>query len=121
MEDFFQRVYFDNTVQELLTTLAIILAVILLNRLISQYLAGLIFSLVRRIWPHLDRKAFVDLVIHPLGMLLVFFVSIGALFKLNLPRLWNVDVYRYNVKDILHASATIILIVTFIWFLIRLI
>jgi len=121
MNDFLQRVYFDNTVQDLLIALAIIVFVIVLNRLISRYLSGLIFSLAARIWKNLDRKAFIDLIIHPVGMLIVFFVSIAALYQLNFPGLWDVNIYRYTVKEILHASATIILIVAFIWFLLRLI
>ena len=121
MNDFFQQVYFDNTVRDIVIVFAIILFVVLLKRLFSKYLAGLIFSFVRRIWKNLDRKAFIDLIIHPLGMLLVFFVSIAALFQLQFPGLWNVPIYRTTVKGILHASATIILIVAFIWFLLRLI
>jgi MscS family membrane protein len=121
MNDLFQQVYFDNTVRDLLIVFAVILFVVLLKRLFSKYLAGLIFSFVRRIWKNLDRKAFIDLIIHPLGMLLVFFVSIAALYQLRFPGLWNVPIYRTTVKEILHASATIILIVAFIWFLLRVI
>ena len=121
MNDLFQRVYFDNTVRDIVIVFAIILFVVLLKRLFSKYLAGLIFSFVRRIWKNLDKKEFIDLVIHPLGMLLVFFVSIAALYQLQFPGLWNVTIYRYSVKEILHASATIILIAAFIWFLLRLI
>ena len=121
MNDFFQQVYFDNTVRNIVIVFAIILFVILLKRLFSRYLAGLIFSFVRRIWKNLNREAFIDLIIHPLGMLLVFFVSIAALYQLQFPGMWNVPIYRTTVKEILHASATIILIVAFIWFLLRLI
>jgi MscS family membrane protein len=121
MNDFFQQVYFDNTVRNLVIVFAVILFVILLKRLFSKFLAAIVFSFVRRVWKNIDRKEFIDLVIHPLGMLLVFFVSIAALYQLQFPGFWNVPVYRTNVKDILHSSATIILISTFIWFLLRLI
>jgi MscS family membrane protein len=121
MNDFFQQVYFDNEVRDLVIVFAIILFIILLKRLFSKYLAGLIFSFVHRIWKNLDRKAFIDLIIHPLGMLLVFFVAIAALYQLKFPGLWDVAIYRTSVKEILHASATIILIIAFIWFLLRLI
>jgi MscS family membrane protein len=119
--DFMQQVYFDNTVEDLLVTVAIIISVIILNRLVSRYLSGLIFSVVKRSAKNLDRKEFIDLIIHPVGMLLVFFVSIAALHKLTFPGVWNLYIYRYSIKDILHASATIVLIATFIWFLLRLI
>lgn len=121
MNDFLQQVYFDNTVQDLLITLSIIIAVVVLNRLISKYLAGFFFLFFRRVWKNLDRKSFIDLVIHPLGLLLVFFVSIAALHQLRFPGVWNVYIYRYSVREILYSCATIILIIAFIWFLLRLI
>jgi len=68
MNKFLNQLYFDNTVREYLISLGIILSVLLLNRLISKYVAGLIFLLVKRIWRNIDRKSFIDLVIHPLGM-----------------------------------------------------
>jgi MscS family membrane protein len=121
MNDFLRQIYFDNSVQDLLITLGIIVFVLLLNRLASRYLAGLIFSFARRIWKNLDKKSFVDLIIHPLGMMLVFFVSIAALYQLEFPGLWDVRIYRTTLKEMLHASATIVLIIAFIWFLLRLI
>lgn len=121
MNDFFQQVYFDNQVRDIVIVFAVILLVILLKRLFSKYLAGLIFTVFRRVWKNLDKKEFIDLVVHPLGMLVVFFVSISALFQLKFPGVWDVAIYRTTLKGILHASATIILIVTFIWFLLRLI
>lgn len=95
--------------------------VVLLNRIISKYLAGLIFSLVRRIWKNVDRKSFVDLVIHPLGMFVVVFVSIVALHKLKFPAVWDVEVYRFTVKQIVHSLGTTAIIISFIWLLLRII
>ena len=121
MNDFFNQLYFDNTVRDWLITFGIILLILLLNRLISKYFAGLIFSLVKRIWKNVDKKSFIDLVIHPLGMFLVVFVSLAALHKLTFPGKWDVDIYRYRVKDILHAIGTTVLIISFIWLLLRMI
>jgi hypothetical protein len=39
MNKFFNQLYFDNTVKEYLISLGIILFVLLLNRLISKYVA----------------------------------------------------------------------------------
>jgi MscS family membrane protein len=121
MNDFFNQLYFDNTVRDWFITFGIILLILLLNRLISKYFAGLIFSLVKRIWKNVDKKSFIDLVIHPLGMFLVVFVSLAALHKLRFPGKWDVDIYRYTVKDILHAIGTTVLIISFIWLLLRMI
>src|SRR6476620_8446893 len=119
MNKFFNQLYFDNTVKEYLISLGIILFVILLNRLISKYVAGLIFFLVKRIWRNVDRKSFIDLVIHPLGMFVVAFVSIVALHRLRFPAAWNLDIYGNSLKDIFHALGNMALIISFIWVLLR--
>ncbi len=119
MNKFFNQLYFDNTVKEYLISLGIILFVLLLNRLISKYVAGLIFFLVKRIWRNIDKKSFIDLVIHPLGMFVVTFVSIVTLHKLRFPAAWNIDIYGNSLKDIFHAIGTMVLIISFIWLLLR--
>jgi len=121
MNNFFNQLYFDNTVKDYSIAIGIIIFILLLNRAISKYFAGLIFSLVKRIWKNVDKKSFIDLVIHPLGMFVIVFVSIIALDKLNFPGRWHVEIYRYTIKDIFHAIGTTILIVSFIWLLLRMI
>ena len=121
MNDFFHQLYFDNEVKDYLVSFGIILFILLLNRVISKYFAGLIFSFVRRIWKNLDKKTFIDLVIHPLGMFLIVFVSLAVLHKLRFPGMWNVEIYQYTVKDIFHAVGTTVLIISFIWLLLRMI
>lgn len=121
MNDFFSQLYFDNEVKDYLISFGFILSILLLNRIISKYFAGLIFSFVKRIWKNVDKKSFIDLVIHPLGMFLIVFVSLAALHKLKFPGRWNIEIYRYNLKDIFHAIGTTVLIISFIWFLLRMI
>jgi len=100
MNKFFNQLFFDNTVREYLISLSIILFVLLLNRVISKYSAGLIFFLVKRIWRNIDRKSFIDLVMHPVGMFVITFASIAALHRLRFPGVWNVDIYGNSLKDI---------------------
>jgi len=121
MNDFLEQVWMDNTVKRYLIVAGVILFVILLKRFISRYLAGLLFRLVHKIWKEVDKKSFTSLVVQPLGFFLLILVSIIALHKLNFPTRLNVEVYEYSVKEILHAAGTIILIISFIWFLLRII
>jgi len=121
MDDFFYQLYFDNEVKDYLISFGIILFILALNRFISKYFASLIFSLVKRIWSNVEKKAFIDLVIHPLGMFLVVFVSLAALHKLKFPGRWDVEIYRYTLKDIFHAIGTTVLIISFIGLLLRMI
>src|ERR1700758_4028343 len=100
MNNFFNQFYFDNTVRDYCISFAIILFIVLLNRIISKYFAGLIFSFVKRIWKNVDRKSFLDLLIHPLGVFVVVLVSLIALHKLRFPGRWNIEIYRFTLKDV---------------------
>jgi MscS family membrane protein len=121
MNDFFSRLYFDNEVKDYLIVFGVIAFILLLNRIISKYFAGLIFSLVKRASKNVDKKSFTDLVIHPLGAFLVVLVSVIALHKLRFPGRWDVEVYRYTLKDIFHAVGTSVLIISFFALLLRMV
>lgn len=121
MNDFLEQVWLDNPVKNYLLVAGVILFVIILKRFISRYLAALLFRLVNRIWSDVDKKSFISLVIQPLGFFLLILVSIISLHKLNFPTVLNVEIYQYSVKQVLHCVATIVLIVSFIWFLLRII
>ena len=121
MNDFFNQLYFDNTVKDYCISFGIILFILLLNRIISKYFAGLIFSLVKRIWKNVDKKSFTDLLIHPLAMFVLVSAFIIALHRLHFPGQWNVEIYHYTLKDVFDAIATTIFIISFIWLLLRMI
>jgi MscS family membrane protein len=121
MNDFLEQVWLDNPVKNYLIAGGIILFVILLKRFISRYLAGLLFKLVNKIWKDVDKKSFTNLLMQPLGFFLLILVSIISLYKLRFPTVLDAEVHKYTVKQILHSLATIVLIFSFIWLLLRLI
>jgi MscS family membrane protein len=121
MNDFLEQIWFDNPVKIYLIVAGVILFVWIVKRFISHYLAGLLYSVVHKIWKDLDKKSFISLVIKPLGLFLAVLVSIIALYKLQFPEKLNVDLYKYSVKEIVQCLGNIILIVSFTGLLIRLI
>jgi MscS family membrane protein len=121
MNDFLEKIWWGNPVKNYLVIAGIILFVWLLKRFISHYLAGLLYTLVHKIWKDVDKKSFISLVVKPLGFFLAVLVSVVALYKLNFPQELNADIYKYTVKDILQCAGNIILIVSFTALLIRLI
>ncbi len=121
MNEFLEQVWLDNTVKSYFIVAGIILFVITLKRLISRYLASLLFKLVNKIWRNVDKKSFTNLLIQPLGFFLLILVSIISLHKLNFPTDLNVEIYNYSTKLIIHSIGTIILIVSFTWLLLRII
>ena len=119
MQDFLDYILLSNPVRDYLIVLAVILFVLALKRFISRYLAGLLFRLFNRIWKNLDKESFKNLVAQPLGLFLLIFVSIVSLHKLRFPTTLDFELYDYSIKRIVHCIGTIIMIVSFIWLLLR--
>jgi MscS family membrane protein len=121
MNDFFQQVYWGNTVQDYLWVAGVILFVLILNLFISKIFANLLCKLFKRLWKAFDQKTFLQLVIQPLGAFLVITVTIIALYRLNFPDNLNIKLYRYPLQRIFLSIGIIIQIIVFTWLLLRII
>jgi MscS family membrane protein len=121
MDNFLDKELWGNTVWDYLWVIGVILFVLILNRIISKYLAILLSKIFRRTWKTFDQKKFVELIIHPLGSFLVITVSIVALYRLTFPEQYNITLYKYPAKTILLSIGIIIQIVAFTWLLLRVI
>lgn len=119
MNDFLDRVFWDNTIRSYVIVSGVILVFLLLKRVLSRYFAGLIFRGVRKIWKDIDRKSFSDLVVQPLDFFLLIVVIIVSLYKLVFPKVLDVEIYKYTSREMVQTAATIILIISFIWLLLR--
>jgi len=121
MNEFLNQTFWDNPVKSYLVILGIIIFVIFLNRFISRHVANMLCNLVHKAWKNIDKKAFTGLLIQPVGSFLVIFISIVALHKLKFPKQLQFEIYKYTSQQIIYAVSTIVLIVTFTWFLLRII
>ncbi len=119
--DFLDEIYFDNTVRSYLIVAGIILFVLLVKRYLSRYVVSLIYKLARRFWKTLDKKSFLDMVVEPVKWFLAIVISVFAIDKLNFPTVLDYEIYGHNSKDILSRIGPGIIIVMFIWLLLRLI
>jgi len=121
MNNFLDRVFYGNTVWDYLWVAGIILFVLLLNRIISKYLAILLSKIFRRTWKTFDQKKFVDLIIHPLGIFLAITVSIVAFYRLTFPEQLNITLYKYPLKTIFLSVGITIQVIALTWLLLRVI
>jgi MscS family membrane protein len=121
MNDFMQQIWLGNRVQSYFLVFGVILLVWIFRHYISRFIAGLILGLITRIWKNLDRKEFTSLVKKPLGLFVLVVVSIVALHKLRFPPEANVELYDYRIRTIVHSLGTIILVLSFVWLLLRVI
>jgi MscS family membrane protein len=120
MGAFLNKIFLDNSIRSYLIVAGSLLLIFLFKRLLSRYLAGLLFGFVRRIVRGVDKKSFVKLVVSPLEVFLLVLFSIIALDKLTFPQVLNVAVYnKASVRDFVDAISVIVLIIVFIWLLLR--
>lgn len=121
MDNFFDTVILDNKISSYLIAAGTILLVLFLKRILSRYVAGLLFRIVQWVAKGIDRKSFVNLVVSPLETFLLVFLSIVTLDKLNFPAALNVNIYKIHTRELVDGLSIIVLIITFIWLLTRII
>lgn len=121
MDKFLDGVFLENTIRSYLLVGSSILLAVLFKRYLSRYIAGLLYSIVHRVARAVDKKSFVNLVVSPLETFLLLLVCIISLDKLNFPRRLNVNIYKIHLHDLIDGIAIIVLILTFIWLLLRII
>ncbi|WP_207512143.1 mechanosensitive ion channel family protein [Longitalea luteola] len=119
MGSFLDKIFLDNTIRSYLIVAGTLLLIFLLKRLLSRYVAGLLFAIITRVVRGVDKKSFIKLVVSPLEVFLLVLTSIIALDKLTFPRILNVVIYKANVREFVDAISVIILIIVFIWLLLR--
>ncbi len=121
MHDFLQRKFFDNPVQNYLLVLASIAFAVIIKRIISRYLASLIFRLVMKSDTTINKQGFVNLIVQPLDLFLVLFVTFLAIDRLRFPSALEFRLFRIPIQLIAEALYKGVLITVFIWLLLRII
>ncbi len=121
MEKLLQQVVFNNTVEQYLYVLMVIFVALLLKRVISKYLAKLLFKLVGKAGKNNARDSFLNLVVQPLDYFLVVLIAIITLDKLTFPEILNFKLYKISFKYLIDSLTNGVLIVVFIWLGLRVI
>ncbi len=121
MHSIWSTIVLSNPLRSYFIVAITILFIIALKRVISRLIGRLIFRLLGRIGAGIDRSAFLDLVVAPIGTFIVLFVSLTSIEKLHFPAGLEFDIYEVRSKTIIQSIAIIILISAFFWLLLRLV
>ena len=119
MKEILQLKIFDNTVQLYLEVFGVILLAIFIKRIISKYLATLLFHIFTKKGKRFRKQEFIDLIVSPLDAFIFTFIIVISLDKLTLPEILRFNVYKITTKDLLDGIASIAMIITFIRLCIR--
>jgi MscS family membrane protein len=119
--DILDKVILDNTIRSYIIVGSIILVAVLFKKYISRYIAWLGYRLLKREWKSLNEKAFTGLVTDPLKWFLFILITLFSIDKLTFPQALTFEIYEHSTKEILARLAMAIIIVSFIWVLLRLV
>jgi MscS family membrane protein len=119
MNGFWNQMVFDNPVKKYLFVLIAVALGILLKRIISRFIAGQLFRAAATMGKEIDKNEFVKLLLDPLEIFLIAFVAIAGIDKLNFPGALDFEIYEVPFKSVVQGLAKTILIVAFIWLLLR--
>jgi MscS family membrane protein len=121
MQDFWNQLIFDNPLRKYVFVCIAILFGLLFKRIFSKYVAGLLFRAATTLGKDIDKNSFVKLLLDPLEIFLIAFITIAGIDKLRFPSALEVEFFEVPFKSIVHGVAKTILIVVFIWLLLRII
>lgn len=121
MDKFLEMVFLDNSLRSYLYVLLAILLAVVLKRFISRYAAGLLFKIVKKVATGVDKVSFVNLVVAPLQTFLVILVTVVSFEKLTLPSVLNFTIYKVSFRQMIDVISVGVLIISFIWLLLRII
>jgi len=119
MNDILQLKILNNTVQLYIEVFGFILVALIIKRIISKYLAALLFRLFTKKEKQFRKKAFIELIVSPLDAFLITFIIVITLDRLAMPPILQFNIYKVTTKDLLDGIASIAMIVTFIRLCIR--
>jgi MscS family membrane protein len=117
MKEFLNYSILDNSVKDFMVVLAIIAMVIILKKVLSDYLASASYLMMKKSWKTVDRKEFSELFLQPLSSFIIISISIIAINKLQFPSAWGFKILKIPFDDILQKLA----IGIFLFFFIRLV
>ncbi len=119
MRDILQLEILDNKVETYLYVLGSILIAVLIKRLVSKYLANLLFKLFNKAGRTFHKESFLDLIVGPLEWFLLVGLVLVALDKLKLPSVLDFKIHRASTREILDAIGNAAFVIVFIRLCIR--
>lgn len=119
--DFLDKIFWDNTIRSYCVVAGTILLTLILKRYFSRYIAALLFRVMHRFWNNISKQNFIDLVVEPLEWLLLITITVFAIDKLNFPTDLQYKIYGHAIDDILTRLGIGTIIISFTWFMLRII
>jgi MscS family membrane protein len=121
MNEFWNQIILDNPLKKYFFVFIAIVIGLLFKRIFSKFVAGQLFRAATTLGKGIDKNEFVKLLLDPLEIFLIAFITIVGIDKLRFPTTLDFEFFGVPLNSIVHGLAKTILIAVFIWLLLRLI
>lgn len=121
MYSLLHTIILDNTVLSYLICFGTIFIVFIFRRFVSKNIAGLFYKLLKRASWNIEKNMFVDLMVQPLDNFVFVLVTVAALDKLYFPSALDFDIFHVTSRRIIDSLGSALIIIFFIWLLLRII
>jgi MscS family membrane protein len=121
MQEFWSRVFLDNTIRDYAIVAGVILVAYLLKKFLGRYMSSLAFLLMRSMGRQIEKQAFVDLIVGPMQSFLFVVIGYLALKSLSFPDLLNRKVFSLRTPDIIEGLGELLIIIFFFKMILRLV
>src|SRR5688500_6571041 len=104
MRSFLHKVILDNRVEDYLIFLVAIILILVFRRMLSRYIAGVFFRLLKRTSWNIDEKIFVDLLAAPIHAFVIILLAFISFDSLRFPSAFNFEISHIPFKNILNST-----------------
>lgn len=121
MQEFWSRVFLDNTIREYAIVAGVIFVAYLLKKFMGRYMSSLVFMLMKSMGRQIEKQAFVDLILGPMQSVLFVVIGYLALRSLSFPDLLNKKVFSLRTPEIAEGLGELLIIIFFFKMILRLV
>jgi MscS family membrane protein len=119
MNKILNQIFWDNSLLSYLEAFGFILVIWAFKKVLSRFLARLLYSFFKKTWKGVERAQFTVLIAKPLGFFILMLVTVVSLYKLRFPSVLEIEIYKYTTKQIVHSLGTFLFILSFTKLLLR--
>ena len=119
--EFLDRIFLDNSVKSYFIVFLTISFALLFKKILSHYVASLLYLIVKKKWKNIEKAAFIALIVKPLAWFLTILIAVFAIDKLIFPEALYFKIYGHASDEILQKTGICLIIIYFFWFFLSLI
>jgi MscS family membrane protein len=121
MQEFWSRVFLDNTLKQYAIVIAVIFVAYLLKKFISRYVASWVFMLMKSLGRQIEKQALVEMIVGPMQSFLFVVISYLAIKTLSFPVMLDWKFLSIRTPDITEAIGEMLIIMFLFKMLLRLV